>query len=319
MVRGRRKVTRHEASRREPGRSKRPKRGFIQFKSEKSRHSRYGWVPDSYDPRDFPYTPPAAVIAALPGSVDLSEKVGPVFSQGQLNSCTANSIAAAIRFQQMRQRAAGQDIDTFMPSRLFIYYNTRLIVHMVLADVGAPLRDAIKSVARQGACREESAKDSKHEVWPYDLTRFELEPPKHCYKFAQKHRTLYYHRLAQDLTHMKACLAEGHPFALGMWVFAAMETPGFAGHVPMPGPTEPSVASHAVLAVGYDDNVDGGSFLVRNSWGPKWGLQQPSAHRGHFTLPYAYMSNPNLVQDIWTIRFEEPAKAGNARTATASA
>jgi C1A family cysteine protease len=35
---------------------------------------------------------------------------------------------------------------------------------------------------------------------------------------------------------------------------------------------------------------------VRNSWGPTWGQQ------GYFTLPYAYLTDPNLASDFWTIR-----------------
>ncbi len=37
-------------------------------------------------------------------------------------------------------------------------------------------------------------------------------------------------------------------------------------------------------------------FVVRNSWGGKWGL------KGYFTLPYAYVTGDNLANDFWTIR-----------------
>jgi C1A family cysteine protease len=49
-----------------------------------------------------------------------------------------------------------------------------------------------------------------------------------------------------------------------------------------------------VLAVGYDDNEE--RFIVRNSWGPGWGMN------GYFTLPYSYVTNSNLADDLWTIR-----------------
>ncbi len=62
----------------------------------------------------------------------------------------------------------------------------------------------------------------------------------------------------------------------------------------MPAPSEQSVGGHAVLAVGYDDTQQ--VFLVRNSWGSGWGMQ------GYFSLPYAYLSNSNLTDDLWTIR-----------------
>ena len=48
------------------------------------------------------------------------------------------------------------------------------------------------------------------------------------------------------------------------------------------------------MAVGYDDGKQW--FLVRNSWGSQWGL------KGYFTLPYAYLIQPVLASDLWTIR-----------------
>jgi C1A family cysteine protease len=49
-----------------------------------------------------------------------------------------------------------------------------------------------------------------------------------------------------------------------------------------------------VAGVGYDDAKQW--FIVRNSWGARWGL------RGYFTLPYAYVTDDDLASDFWTIR-----------------
>ena len=54
-----------------------------------------------------------------------------------------------------------------------------------------------------------------------------------------------------------------------------------------------------MILVGYgrDDRVAGGGyFILRNSWGPKWGV------KGYFTLPYAYLTQGSLASDFWTIR-----------------
>ena len=56
----------------------------------------------------------------------------------------------------------------------------------------------------------------------------------------------------------------------------------------MPKKSERVLGGHAVLAVGFNDKQK--RFIVRNSWGPGWGLQ------GYFTMPYAYLTNPQLVQ-----------------------
>jgi len=61
------------------------------------------------------------------------------YDQGQLGSCTANAIAAAIEFDRLKQ-----GLKDFTPSRLFIYYNERVIEHTVQSDAGAAIRDGIK-------------------------------------------------------------------------------------------------------------------------------------------------------------------------------
>ena len=65
-------------------------------------HGGYGWTRDTPDARDVLYC--AALLAmpkGMPNSVDLRSKCPPVYDQGQLGSCTANGIGAAIEFDQM--------------------------------------------------------------------------------------------------------------------------------------------------------------------------------------------------------------------------
>ena len=62
----------------------------------------------------------------------------------------------------------------------------------------------------------------------------------------------------------------------------------------MPASDEQAIGGHAVMAVGYEDASQ--TFLVRNSWGPNWGL------KGYFKIPYAYLQDDNLANDFWTIQ-----------------
>ena len=246
---------------------------------------KYGWVPDLPDHRDFAYSAPQAVLGAkLPKAVDLRPQCPPVYDQGQLGSCTGNSIAGAFQFEQMKQKIAN-----WVPSRLFIYYNERVIEGTVASDSGAQIRDGVKSVATTGVCPETD--------WPYDITKFADKPPDPpCYVNAAKNVATSYQRVPQVLNQMKGCLASGYPFVLGFSVYESFESPQVAqtGRAPMPAPGEKQIGGHAVLAVGYEDAHHW--FIVRNSWGTGWGMA------GYFTIPYSYLTDSNLADDFWTIR-----------------
>jgi C1A family cysteine protease len=244
----------------------------------------YGWVPDLPDNRDFMFAAPVEDLASLPASVDLRPQCPKeVYDQGQLGSCTANAIAGALEFEQLKQ-----GLKTFTPSRLFIYYNERVIEHTVNTDSGAQIRDGIKSVGNTGAPPETD--------WPYNIPEFAVKPAAPAYKDAPLGKALQYQRVPQIINQMKGCLASGNPFVYGFTVYESFETPEVAktGVAPMPAASEKVLGGHAVLAVGYDDASQ--RFISRNSWGSGWGMA------GYFTIPYAYLTDNNLADDFWTVR-----------------
>ena len=244
---------------------------------------RYGWLPDLPDRRDALYAAPPDVVKTLPPSVDLTSKCPPVYDQGQLGSCTANAIAAAVEFDLIKERKS-----IFVPSRLFLYYNERVIEGTASTDSGAQIRDGIKSVVHQGDCPELE--------WPYIISKFAQAPPQKCYSDAKHYEAVQYQRLVQDPSQFKGCLASGYPFVLGFTVYQSFESPTVTktGHASLPGPGEKVIGGHAVMAVGYDDSQHW--FILRNSWGIGWGM------KGYFTLPYEYLLDGNLASDFWTIR-----------------
>ncbi len=97
---------------------------------------KFGWVPDLPDQRDFLYAAPAPFQSNTPPSVDLTSQCPPPYDQGQLGSCTANAIAAAIEFDQKKA-----NLTEFTPSRMFIYFNERTMENTVNSDSGAQIRD----------------------------------------------------------------------------------------------------------------------------------------------------------------------------------
>lgn len=248
---------------------------------------KYGWVPDLPDNRDLMYKSIKPITFKLPSSINLTPFCSPVEDQGELGSCTANSLVAALEFIELKEkRDKGLQPPFSDYSRLFLYYNERALEGTTKVDAGAMIRDGIKSINTKGCCSEDS--------WPYDISKFAVKPPKSCYAEAIGHKSLQYARIT-TLDEMKTCLASGYPFVFGFMVYASFESPEVTktGVVPMPQPFEKALGGHAVLAVGYDDLSS--RFVARNSWGTKWGK------KGYFTIPYKYLTNSNLADDMWNI------------------
>ena len=245
---------------------------------------KYGWKPDLPDHRDYQFKVAASVAAALPPKVDLGINCPPVVDQGNLGSCTANAIANAHRFDQIKQKAKFQ----FLPSRLFIYYNERVMEGSVPYDAGAMIRDGVKSINVQGVCTEKT--------WPYIISKFTRKPTKASYTQGLVHQSLLYQRVTPTLDQLKGTLASGLPFVFGFTVYESFESQAVTstGIVPMPSAKESVLGGHAVLCVGYDDATQ--RFKVQNSWGVEWG------DKGYFYMPYAYLTNTNLADDFWVIQ-----------------
>jgi C1A family cysteine protease len=249
--------------------------------SKTTRH--FGWKPQRPDIRDLCFSPLHKVANSLPPRVDLRSLCPPVVDQGQLGSCTANAIAAAHEFAQMKQGEKA-----FAPSRLFIYYNERSMEGTVSVDSGAAIRDGFRSIAKMGVCRET--------CWPYLIAKFARKPKKACFLSAARHKAVQYLAVTPVLDRLKGCIADGFPFVFGFTVYESFESDAVArsGMVPMPAKSEQVLGGHAVVCVGYDDRTQ--LFTVRNSWGTGW------ADGGYCYMPYPYLTDPQLASDFWTCR-----------------
>ncbi|TRZ69458.1 MAG: peptidase [Nitrosopumilaceae archaeon] len=229
-------------------------------------------------------------VSIIPESVDLRIKCPPVYNQGALGSCTGNAIAGAIEFDRIKQ-----GLLQWTPSRLFIYYNERLVENTINSDSGAMIRDGIKSVNTIGAPPETE--------WVYDVTKFTQKPSAIAYNDALQHKAVQYKRIINTRPElMRLCLSNGIPFVFGFTVYQSFESQAVSqtGIVPMPQKEEQVIGGHAVLAVGYTKigQITPGKrhYIVRNSWGTNWG------DHGYFYMPEEYMSNPNLSDDFWSIQ-----------------
>jgi C1A family cysteine protease len=231
----------------------------------------------------------------IPSRCDLREWCSPIQDQGSLGSCAAHAGAGIIEY--FERRAFGKH---FPASRLFLYKTARHLAGLT-GDTGAYLRNVMGALVMFGVPHEK--------WWPYTTgTGWDNEPNEWQYAVAKNYSAIAYFRYdtpGQDVVgNVKLWLAHGVPAMFGFWVFQSFNWGNAPGFIPLPGPNEAALGGHAVVAVGYDDELEirhlgnntstSGAFLFRNSWGTGWGSQ------GYGWLPYAYVGR-NLASDFWSM------------------
>jgi len=243
--------------------------------------AKYHWVRDKPDSRDHLFT---AVPQVAPVSVDLRTYASPIEDQGQLGSCTGNAIAGAI---ELIDRKNNKRLDV---SRLFIYYEERVLEGSVNYDAGAYIRDGIKVTYTKGAPLET--------LWPYNVRKWASKPTTAAYTDALTRKVTGYQRCA-NFTAVKNALALGNPVVIGFDVYESFEQGAWqlangSGLMPYPNiNTEQLLGGHAVCLVGYNDSTQ--RFIARNSWGTSW------ADHGYFYMPYQVIQNTSMSNDFWVI------------------
>ncbi len=259
-----------------------------------------GYLPDIPDARD--YTKETEKVKLLlkkpinvPTKTDLRPYCPPIYDQRQIGSCTANAASGLLGYYL--KRALGKDTIT---SRMFIYKCTRDLMQ-AKGDSGAFIRTTMGSLALFGAPPEK--------YWDYAEKALDTAPPAFCYAYAQNYQALTYFRLDEKsvgipkmekgdaLSGIKESLAQGLPVMFGFTVFESIKT-ATDGKIPYPARGDAQLGGHAVLCVGYDDEMtigkSKGAFLIRNSWGETWG------EKGYGWLPYDYLL-AGMAQDWWCL------------------
>ena len=197
-------------------------------------------------------------------------------------------------------------------SRLFLYKATRNLAGDK-GDTGAEIRTTIGTMVTLGICPEK--------YLPYDISKFDEEPSSLCYALAENYKAVKYVRLDELnitkptlLYNIKANIASGLPSIFGFTVYSSISQAGSTGNIPFPNPGETVEGGHAIVAVGYDDNLiitnenskrsTKGAFIIRNSWGTSWG------DKGYGYFPYQYVLQ-ELAVDWWTLLSAEWINTGN--------
>lgn len=191
-----------------------------------------GWLPESYDARDKPYR--SQERGRVEQSVNLAKEnpqwLEPVYDQVHTGSCVANATAAAYRYCVRKMNSDNKSKIPDNPSRLFIYYNARLLpaieeqgLTTKSADPpkevpfpednldprgGSTNRAAFKAINIWGVCPETSWKwknvdvevtdDKGQKVMKQRPENLNKCPDDAAYKDAKSARTVEYCRLDPD-------------------------------------------------------------------------------------------------------------------------
>lgn len=251
-----------------------------------TRVQRFGWRPSLPDARDL-----VADTSELPVLKEVDprgEYMTPVYDQGQLGSCTYNTVAEAVDADRI---VNGEE--PFYPSRLVGYSLERLVEGSPLtADTGAWGRDGYKVSAKVGMLPEQLVPYSDQApAWHLD-PRPLLE--QHADAVCKLERP--YKAVRRSIREFKRVLSNRQTVGFGFTVYESFDSGEVArtGLVPMPQEGERTVGGHEVLLVGYLAS-EPHHGLVRNHWNESWGIG------GYFLMPWAYLLDVHLSSDFRTI------------------
>lgn len=208
----------------------------------------------------------------LPIRVDLRPSLPPIRDQGARGTCLAFAVTAA---HEVLRNDRGEAIEDL--SEEVLYWGCKQVDGD--REPGTVFPSASVALAHWGQPRED--------FWPYNDNRNDTDisyrPPEGtldaaiCFKAPM-------HKIDADIRNIKSWLSRGYTVALGIILCQSFYAP-LQGAISMPISDEELTEGHAVVVVGYEDDLaSGNGFLIlRNSWGVDWG------EGGYGYLPYAYV------------------------------
>jgi hypothetical protein len=216
----------------------------------------------------------------LPPVVEPLAQLPPPGNQGRRNSCVAFTLAA------MCQVLGGDPTEL---SAQFLYWACK-DRDRIPGDVGTSPVVGMDVLKDLGVCKEQT--------WPYrpepvdNANPGHDRPPEPAFSEAKLRRITGYRQLpSKDFRQIKGALAEGKPVLIGLPIWEHWTDAWQArklGKVRPPLPGERRGSGHAMCVLGYRDDASvpgGGYFIVRNSWGPEWGADNPDGP-GLCYVPY---------------------------------
>lgn len=212
---------------------------------------------------------------------DLRNWCSPIEYQSRIGSCVANATVGALEFLQIKNNIPFTDL-----SRMFLYYNARLMHRSQEVDEGTYINLAFNTLASLGTCTEKS--------WPYIISKVFVRPTWASYREAYPNKIKGYYRLSDDIDNrheqIKHALACGYPIVFGTkvdddFVYKTASD----GIIALPQSKRTGVGGHAMMICGLTST---NLLIVRNSWGINWG------DNGYCYISPDYLKATN-ADDFW--------------------
>lgn len=219
----------------------------------------------------------SSLLTELPKNADLKAFFPPIKNQKNQGACSSFSLTAAFEYLLSNEMSKVEDM-----SEAYVYYNGRAVSGKTDVDDGANLYDVIKGMADKGVCIEELCK--------YNPSVYDEEPSPEAYADGKNRVVTSAKRVPVDVNTIKAVLSDGYPVVGCFRVFESWQN-NTNGFIPMPSDKErqnEKEGFHAMVICGYNDKH--GHFIVRNSWGTKFG------DKGYCYLPYSYIRDSDLTR-----------------------
>lgn len=205
--------------------------------------------------------------------------MGPVFDQGGRGTCVANASTSLIDYLGVSQY-----------SRQFLYHQCKMLDGSKDSEgtyIHIPFIILEDTEYLDYGCVQEK-------TWPYDPnekdTTHHGPPPEEAFDCQRVVSTgTIFPRQNIIVDDIIDLVTSGLPVVIGVPLyesFISYETYQ-TGWVTMPLEGEVIYGYHAMLIVGYDENMK--MFLVRNSWSASWASQNEKGYPGHALMPYEYI------------------------------
>jgi len=247
----------------------------------------------------------------LPSKYSLLKYAPKRKNQGDQGSCTGWAVSYAARtILQAKLTGENPDEIAFSPAYLF-NQNTDAKCN------GAYPSDLLEDLKKEG--------NLPYEEFPYNENSCRKKPNASHKEMAKAYKIDGYQRLTvdgedydTDVNSVKQYLSHGAPVIISMNVGGSFNE--FGGKVWIPkfadyesakkykasGGNEPEDwGGHAMTAIGYDDDLEGGAVQVMNSWGMDWGDQ------GTFWLRYEDFNQ--FIREAYSVYPIAKPKANDVR------